>query len=427
MSEMSYPLLGETVCRETLPNGLKVAVVPRRGFTRKLAYFVTDFGSVHNRFVLDGKTVATIPGIAHFLEHKLFELPGERDVSGEFAAMGASVNAFTSFDMTAYYFTCTEHFSDCLRLLLEFVSTPYFPEESVLREQGIIDQEIDMNEDDPDSVVFQNLVASMYRDHPVRIPILGASEDIHEITSQDLYTCHRAFYTPENMMLCVVGDVELEEVCAIAREVLPEQRIPAATKLPFDEEPPRSMADRVSRPMQIDTTTFLLGFKCDPLGRGEEAVRQELMADLAADALFGESSPLYQELYSQGLIDSSFGGGFESVDGCAMLTCGGDSRDPEAVRQRMLRAVRTLPELTEEDFLRLKRSAMGRRIKALDSFDATCFRLCAYAAIDFDYFRFPELYQKMERQELTDFLKTMIRPERSVLSVAVPRRKEHDN
>ena len=140
MKKICYPELDETLYTGVLENGLTVAVVPRKGFTKKLAYFVTDYGSIHTDFVLKGKTWKTPAGVAHYLEHKMFDLPGDRDVSAEFAAMGAMTNAFTSYDMTAYYFSCTDHFDDCLRLLLEFVSTPYFTEESVEKERGIIDQ-----------------------------------------------------------------------------------------------------------------------------------------------------------------------------------------------------------------------------------------------------------------------------------------------
>ena len=153
MIEKNYPRLGEKVFWETLPNGLTVAIVPRPGFTKKLAYFVADFGSIHTEFTLDGRPCTAPEGTAHFLEHKLFDMPG-RDIVGEFAALGAVPNAFTSYDMTAYYFSCTEHFYENLHLLLEFVMTPYFTEESVAKEQGIIAQEIGMNEDSPENRLF---------------------------------------------------------------------------------------------------------------------------------------------------------------------------------------------------------------------------------------------------------------------------------
>lgn len=417
-----YPELDETLYRETLENGLPVLVIPRKGFTKKIAYFVTDYGSIHRDFTLEGQEYHAPAGVAHFLEHKLFDLPGERDVSAEFASMGASTNAFTSYDMTAYYFSCTEHFDDCLKLLLEFVSTPYFTEVSVAKEQGIIDQEIGMNEDAPDSRVFENLMQALYHAHPIRVPILGTSATIREITPQVLETCHRAFYTPENMLLCVVGDVEPEQVAKIARQVLGTDHRPAGVKqYPWQEDMTRPK-EEVSLSMEVAMPMFSLGFKCESLGKGEQAIREEMVADLAAEALFGESSELYLKLYEDGLIDSSFGGGFETIDGCAMLLCSGDSDNPHAVRDAIVAQGEKIAAqgLEEEAFLRMKRSALGRRIRGLDSFDATCFRVCAYHFSDFDYFRFPEIYRDIQPNEIYAFLRRVVRADRCSLSIINP-------
>ena len=415
-----YPRLGESLYTKTLENGLTVALVPRKGFTRKIAYFVTDFCSIHTDFMLDGKNYQMPAGVAHFLEHKLFELP-DRDVTAEFAALGGNVNAFTSYDMTAYYVSCTENFEENLALLLEFVSTPWFEKESVLREQGIIDQEIGMNADAPDSQIFESLMENMYKTHPIRIPILGTESTIREITPEVLHTCHRAFYTPDNMILCVVGDVAPETVEGIAVQVLGTEKKPAAQKIRSWQENMEQGGDSC-RQMEVAMPTFQLGFKCESTGMGEDAIRQELVGDLAAEALFGESSPLYLRLYEQGLIDSSFGGGFESVDGCAMLTCGGDSEDPAAVREAILTRGAELAAqgIDEADFLRMKRSAMGRRIRDLDSFDSTAFRVCAYRLSDFDYFRFPQVYEDVKSEELQVFLKRVVQRQRCSLSVIEP-------
>ena len=423
MDTQYYPELDETLCREVLENGLTVCVIPRKGFTKKLAYFVTDYGSIHTEFTLEGKSYSAPAGVAHFLEHKMFDLPGQRDVSAEFAALGASTNAFTSYDMTAYYFSCTENFEKCLALLLEFVSTPYFTEESVAKEVGIIDQEIGMNLDAPDSVVFENLVQGLFENHPIRNPILGSSESIREITAQTLYDCHRAFYTPGNMLLCVIGDVDAQSVTAIARKVLGMEKRPVARKIRRWDEPETSSRREITDAMEVAMPMFELGFKHEALGKGEASIRQEMVADLAAEALFGESSGLYLRLFEQGLIDSSFGGGFETIDGCAMLLCSGDSEDPEAVREAIVaQAEKIVAEgIAQEDFLRMKRSALGRRIRSLDSFDATCFRLCAYHFSDFDYFRFPEVYRGIEREEIPAFLRKVVRKENSTLSVIVPK------
>ena len=422
MTRTDYPELDETLYQEILPNGLTVCVVPRKGFTKRLAYFVTDYGSVHTTYTLDGEKKVSPAGVAHYLEHKMFDLPGDRDVSAEFAALGAGTNAFTSYDMTAYYFSCTENFEACLKLLLEFVSTPYFTEESVEKERGIIDQEIGMNEDAPDSVVFENLMQDMYGVHPIRVPILGTSETIREITPQVLYDCHRAFYTPCNMLLCVVGDVEPEAVARIAEQQLGREALPVGKKQKDWAEPMTCPRPEITAKMEVAMPMFNLAFKCEPLGTGDGAIREEMVADLAAEALFGESSELYLKLYEEGLIDSSFGGGFETIDGCAMLLCSGDSEDARAVREAILAQAEKLTRegLPEEDYLRMKRSALGRRIRGLDSFDATCFRICAYHFSDFDYFRFPEIYRQITAEEIIAFLARVVKRERCCLSIMEP-------
>ena len=423
-----YPRLGEKLYRRQLSNGLTVMVDPRPGFTKKLAYFVTDFGSIHTQFELEGRKIRVSDGIAHFLEHKMFDLPGDRDVTAELAALGAGTNAFTSYDVTAYYISCTENFESALKLLLEFVSTPYFTQESVQKEIGIIDQEIGMHLDNPDSRVFENLTASLYRQHPIRVPILGSSESIREITPQMLHDCHRAFYTPGNMMLCVVGDVDPDRVAEIAEEMLGTEPRPVGKKLRDWEETMEPVAALQQMEMEVAMPMFNLGFKCEYPGSGEAAIRQEMVGDLAAEALFGESSELYLKLYEEGLIDSSFGGGFETIDGMAMLLCSGDSDNAEAIRDAVLeQAEKIVREGVQEDaFLRMKRSAFGRRVRDLDSFDSTCFRLCAYAMSDYDYFNFPDLYERIEKEEIRQFLRRVVRPERCSLSIINPLKEEDE-
>ena len=418
MELRQYPSLNESVSWDRLPNGLTVAVVHRPGFTKKLCYFVTDFGAIHTAFTLDGKHHRAPAGVAHYLEHKMFDMP-DRDVTAEFAAMGAVPNAFTGYDMTAYYFSCTENFEGCLKLLLEYVSTPYFTEESVQKEQGIIGQEIGMNADNPDTRVFENLMSAMYPVHPINTPILGTKETIAKITPQTLCDCHKAFYTPDNMLLCVVGDVDAQEVCRLATQILP----PVSADTVREDTWPEDMTCRqalVTAQMEVAMPMFQLGFKAEPLGKGEEAVRQEAIGDLAAEALFGESSPLYLKLYEEGIIDSSFGGGFETVDGMSMLTASGDSDFPAKVRDAIIRQAETMTALPREDFLRMKRSAMGRRIRDLDSFDSLAFRTCAYHFSGFDYFRFPTVYQSVQAEDVLEFIHRVVTPQRCCLSVVEP-------
>ena len=426
MEHKHYPLLDEQIFWEQLPNGLTVAVIPRPGFTKKLAYLVTDFGSIHTRFSRDGWDHTVADGIAHYLEHKLFDMPG-RDITAEFAALGAVPNAFTSYDMTAYYFSCTDHFPECLHLLTEFVMTPYFTEETVEKEQGIIGQEIDMNLDSPDTRVFEQLMQLMYRQHPVRQPILGTRQTISRITPQMLTDCHTAFYCPGNMLLCVIGDVDPRQVMDIASQV-PAGQIPADAVRSWQEE--MTLTEHfAATAMEVSMPTFQLGFKCEPLDKGTEAVRLEFIGDLAAEALFGESSELYMQLYKEGLIDTSFGGGFETIEGMAMLSASGDSDDPQAVLDAIVaQAAKLVAEgIPQEAFLRMKRSALGRRIRGLDSFDATCFRVCAYHFSGFDYFRFPELYRQVEVSDILQFIQRVVTYDRAGLSVIYPLEQEESN
>ena len=426
MNKYEYPRLGETVYKTVLSNGLTVEVIPRPGFNKKLTYFATDFGAIHSHFELDGAEYRVPAGVAHFLEHKLFDLPDGRDVTAELAALGANVNAFTSYDMTAYFVYGTDNFERCLRLLLEFVSTPHFTAESVQKEMGIIDQEIGMNIDSADTQVFEALLANMLREHPMRVPILGTSETIRQITPEILYTCHRAFYTPGNMILCVVGDVDPDRVAEIAGEVLGTEKRSVGRKIRDWREDMSVVIPQSRKSMEIAMPTFQLGFKCEDAGWGRESVRKEIVGDLAAEALFGESSALYLDLYERGLIDSSFGGGFETSEGVSMLVCGGDSDDPEAVRDAILDAAAKLAVTGVEEaaFLRMKRSALGRRIRDLDGFDATCFRVCANFMSKFDYFDFPGVYEEVTAEEIREFLARVVVPQRASLSIIDPLEEE---
>ena len=422
MKKTDYPRLGETLYSEVLPNGLRVCVIPKRGFARKYAFFATSYGSVHTAFTLDGELCRTPDGVAHYLEHKTFDM--ERGNAMQlFAQRGASPNAFTSYSMTAYYFDCTEHFEENLRLLLEFVSVPYYTEESVEKERGIIEQEIRIYEDSAESRVYENLFACLYAHHPVRVPIAGTVPSIQDITAGTLNACHRTFYAPSNMMLCVVGDVEPEPVLRAARELLPETPGDKPEKYYGEPEPPTAAKPRIETRMEIAMPTFAVGFKCEPAPAGPEAMRREFLGDLAAEVLVGEASELYQELYEQGLIDADFSCGYESVPQAAMLTAGGDSRDPDAVCDAIVkRAEKIVAEGVDEAlFSRLKKSGLGRRLRDLDSFESICYRQCAYYFEDCEYFTFPEVYESISAGDVAEFLRQAVRKENMAVSVIYPK------
>ncbi len=221
MIKQHYPRIGESLYRETLSNGLEVMVVPRSNFAKNYAVFATRYGGMDMRFSVDGEWKDTPAGIAHYLEHKMFDTE-EGNALQRLAQNGAEPNAFTGNGITAYYFDSTDHFLENLEILLSFVSVPYFTEESVEKERGIISQEIRMIEDNPDWQVYMELMQCLYENAPVRVPVAGTVESIGEITAETLYDCHKAFYAPGNMVLCVVGDVDPEEIVSLAEKILPK-------------------------------------------------------------------------------------------------------------------------------------------------------------------------------------------------------------
>ena len=297
-NETNYPRIGETVLRTTLPNGLTVAVVPKPLYRKRYAFFTTRYGGMDMRFRLDGVWHDTPAGIAHYLEHKMFDTE-DGNALQELSQNGAEPNAFTSNATTAYYFDCTEHFEENLKILLSFVSVPYFTQESVDKERGIIGQEIRMVEDTPDWRVYTNLLECLYHSSPARVAIAGTVESIAEITPETLYACHKAFYDPANMMLCVVGDVKPDEIAAIAEEILPESRGEVIER-DYGQEDMRVVEKCRREAMEVSMPQFLVGFKCPPAADGAALMRQDIIADIACDILLGDSSPLYQRLYDKG-------------------------------------------------------------------------------------------------------------------------------
>ena len=237
-----YPRIGEEVIRTTLENGLPVFVVPKKDYRRKYAMFATRYGGMDMRFQLNGQWLDTPAGSAHYLEHKMFDTEAGNALQ-ELAKNGAEPNAFTSNAITCYYFDSTEKFYENLEILLSFVSVPYFTEESVEKEQGIIAQEINMIEDNPEWQVYKRLMQALYHTSPARTSVAGSVESIRQITAQTLYDCHNAFYTPSNMCLVVVGDVDADKVLETARRILPESSGP---DIPRDHGPAEDQIGRAS-------------------------------------------------------------------------------------------------------------------------------------------------------------------------------------
>ena len=413
-----YPRIGERVRRETLPNGLPVIIVEKKDYRRKYAMFATRYGGMDMRFFSRGRWVDTPAGIAHYLEHKMFDTE-DGNALQELAKNGAEPNAFTANDMTCYYFDCTHHFTDNLRLLLSFVSVPYFTDESVAKEQGIIAQEIRMIEDNPEWQVYHNLMQCLYHNSPAKTPVAGSVDSIRKITAKTLYRCHKAFYTPANMCLVVVGDVDGEEVLALANEVLGSEKGKPVPRDYGAEEDLLPAQKETAIAMEVSMTNFLAGCKCPPLGSGEERYRQNIVGDLACDILLGESSPLYARLYAQGLINGTFGYDYDALPGAAYLTFGGDSADPHAVVDAVLAEVARLRRegLDESYYLRVRNANLGDTIRSLNSFESIAIGFVEGCFHGFDPNRFPEIYDSITTEDILRFLADNLTREKLAMSI----------
>ena len=306
LNKKSYPGTGDELYLGTMENGLRIRVLPKKGFSGYYAVFATDYGGTYRRFTLDGTLHDTPAGVAHYLEHKMFDLPDGDNALTLLSQNGADPNAFTSSDVTCYYFHCTREFEANLRMLLHFVSTPYFTEETVQKEQGIIGQEIHMGEDNPNTANYYSLLKMLYRSHPIRDKVIGTVESIAEISAETLYACHRAFYTPSNMVLCVAGDVDPDRIADIAEEELPQECRPVPQPDFGEAEDLLPTEARRVLQMPVATTQFLIGAKLNPAPKGEELFRQQLTASLAMRLLAGPSSPYYNRLYAEGLLNRNF-------------------------------------------------------------------------------------------------------------------------
>ena len=422
MEKKLYERIGEEVFHATLPNGLPVYIVPKKGFLRKYALFATHYGGMDMRFEKDGQWLDTPAGIAHYLEHKMFDTE-DGNALQELAKNGAEPNAFTSNAITCYYFDATEKFYESLEILLSFVSIPYFTDESVQKEQGIIGQEIGMIEDNPEWQVYKRLMQALYHTSPARTPVAGSVESISHITAQTLYDCHKAFYTPANMCLVVVGDVKPERIIAAANQILPAKSGPLIRRDYGAEEELTAAEHFVSAAMEVSMPTFLVGFKCPPQHGGETQHRFTAIGELACDVLMGESSPLYARLYAEGLINGSFGAAFDLLPGASYVYAGGDSKDPQAVAEAILaEAQRLVSQGVDGDYYRRVVNAnFGAALKALNSFESIAVSMAEGCFQGYDPYRFPEVYDSITVEDVLDFLRQNMTRDHMALSVINPK------
>ncbi|WP_020615220.1 EF-P 5-aminopentanol modification-associated protein YfmH [Paenibacillus daejeonensis] len=407
MKTLNYPLVQETLYHEVLPNGLSVYILPKKGFQKTYATFTTRFGSVDNTFALDGEQPVRVEdGIAHFLEHKMFEEP-HGDIFATFASQGASANAFTSFDRTAYLFSATEQIPANLTTLLDFVQNPYFTDENVEKEKGIIEQEINMYKDNPDWRVYTGLIDALYHKHPVHIDIAGSVESIRRITKESLYQCYRTFYHPSNMLLFVVGGVNPDEIMELVRRNQEGKTFgesPNITRT-VETEPEQVKLEVKRSELAVSLPKVLFGFKETVLpADSKELLEKEVSSKLMLEALLGPSSRLYQQLYDDDLISDSFGYEYNSSGSYGFSLIGGDTKDPEALLSAIRSSLEAALEegLNAEDFERIRRKRIGSYLRMLNSPEAIANEFTRYKFRGSDLFDLLPLYESVSLEQVNE-------------------------
>lgn len=423
MQKLDFAAVGETIYTSVLPNGLTIYVIPKPGYRKKFAIFATNYGGADRRFTLSGKEIDTPAGVAHYLEHKMFDTP-DGDALMALNATGADPNAFTSEAMTAYHFECTEHFEENLRTLLSFVSVPYFTQESVDKEQGIIGQEIRMYEDNPDFVVYTNLMKCLFAHSPLRDSVAGTVESIAEITPEVLYNCHKVFYHPSNMALCVVGDVNPDSVERIAQEILPAENAEKPGRDYGPDEGLSPLTDLCEIRMEVASPIFMIGAKLGPMRHGPDALRERIVAGLALRCLCGRSSPFYLKHYSDGLLNSTFGSDVDFAAGQGIVCFEGDtSGDPNKIlhvlREEIARVSRK--GFDPAFFERQKKASLGGRIRALSNFSGLATSMVSSCFAGFQPLDAFSMLGSVTCDEAAAWVRSHLVPEHLAMSVVYPK------
>ena len=376
----------ESYVKAVLDNGLEIYIMEKPQYSSSYAIYGTHYGSIDTKFSKNGSEMITVPeGIAHYLEHKLFE--GEDgDAFSKYAKTGASANAFTSFDRTCYLFSCSDNFYENLDILLSFVQSPYFTKENVEKEQGIIGQEIRMYDDNPGWRVMFNLLKGMYHNHPVRIDIAGTVESIAQIDADLLYKCYETFYNPANMFICLVGNIDTDKTLKQIESSITDREPVEITRGEFDE-PQTIVKPYVEQRLAVNTPMFCLGFK-QKINSPYRRLKSKVCVDLLLQLICGDASPLYARLMNEGLINDDFDSEYFNGNGYAAVIFEGESCDPERVANEIKAEINRLREegVSKKLFSAVKCAMYGDMVRRFNSVENLTMSLTECAINDYSLF-----------------------------------------
>ncbi len=412
--------IGESYVKCEHESGLNIYILEKPLYNSAYAIFGTKYGSIDNCFSVNGEKVEVPEGIAHFLEHKLFESE-DGDAFSRYAETGAYANAFTSFDRTCYLFSCSSRFYDNLEILLDFVQSPYFTAATVQKEQGIIGQEIRMYDDSPGWRVMFNMLLAMYKNHPVRIDIAGTTDSIAEITDELLYKCYNTFYNPQNMFLCIAGNVNTDKILKmVENSIKPKEKIDLCRIMP--EETDGVLQPKVQQALEVATPIFCFGYKEN--AASVPTVKERICTAVLLEMIACDSSPLYKKLTEEGLINDEFSFEYFNGPGYTSVIFEGESRDPQRVADEIKAEIDRLKEdgLNKKLFGAVRSGLYGNAIRGFNSVETIAMGLVDCAMNDCDLF---DDIKYLKAITVDDVYKRLARldNDKTVLSVIVPKEK----
>lgn len=414
---------GETIYCGKHSSGLDIYIMPRKGYSQNYAIFGTKYGSVDSEFIVPGeKEVTKVPdGIAHYLEHKMFDMPDGSNVFDKFAKYGGNANAFTSFNMTAYLFSATGHVYENLAVLLDYVQRPYFTAESVQKEQGIIGQEIRMYDDTPSWRVFFNLLGCLYKNNPVKLDIAGTIESIAKINEEYLYKCYNTFYNLSNMMLFVTGDLDVDKIVTVIEEnILKSDPFNEEIKRIYPKEP-AELAERYrEQKLSVAKPIFMIGFKDTDVGySGKKLLKKIIEMNILTTMLFGKGSKIYKKLYDEGLINQSFGAEYNPQVDYGFTAIDGESENPQKVYDTIMEML-SETKLCREDFERTKKVIWGDYIRSYNDIEDFAHAFMTMNFVGIDYFDYYSVYSEVTFEDVQKRFKEHFDSEKAALSVVKP-------
>ncbi len=422
MKERYNELIQETVFEKKLANGLTVIMMPRENYNQQYGILAANYGSIDNKFInpFTGQEVLVPEGIAHFLEHKLFEGKIE-DSFSRFARLGASANAFTDYTTTAYLFSSTSKFKENLLNLVDFVQEPYFTDENVNKEKAIIAQEIKMYEDDPNYQVYLNMMKGLFHKHPAQYDIAGTIDSISKITKDDLYLCYKTFYNPENMVLFLIGGFNPPEIISLIENNQSQKVFASPKKVTriYPEEPETVKEPYIKEKMDVSLPLLRLGIKENKIpDEPNIIVKQDIATEILLDLTIGKGSSLYQTLYDEGLLDDHFHHYYVLEKSYGYLLLGGETKEPDLLVKRIIEGINeSVNNLDPKDFKRIIKKHKGQYVASFNSFNTIAAEYIHYYFKGLNYFDILDIIQEIDLTYIQNRYQNLFDTNKCVVSI----------